>query len=252
MLSSYHVPVEGKAVGEHPLVVKLMKGIFNVNPPKKKLCPEWDVSIVLNYLKQEPMAPVENCSLKFLTLRTCFLLGLVTFRRADDISKLSVWNKKCVVQKDRAILVPDALLKQDNQSHSGEPIEIFAFSDPDLCPVHSLKVYTERTEVLRGSTQSLFITFARPHHKPTAQTISHWLVDTIKLAYESQNKPLGKITGHSVRAMGPSWAEFKGAAVSNILRVADWASSNTFARYYRRCVSNMSNLVLSYRTDPAV
>ena len=50
MLSAFHEPVDGDSVGSHPLVTHLIKGVFNTNPPNKKLCPEWDVGLVLMYL----------------------------------------------------------------------------------------------------------------------------------------------------------------------------------------------------------
>ena len=34
-------PVDGFNFGEHPLIRRLMKGIFNVRPPKPKLVPSW-------------------------------------------------------------------------------------------------------------------------------------------------------------------------------------------------------------------
>ena len=43
-------PVEGFNFGEHPLIRRLMKGVFNVRPPKKKLVPSWSVQKVLDTL----------------------------------------------------------------------------------------------------------------------------------------------------------------------------------------------------------
>ena len=68
----------------------------------------------------------------------------------------------------------------------------------------------------------------------------------IKLAYEKANiLPRGKITGHSTRAMGPSMAEYKGVAVEDILRVADWASAKTFYDFYWKDQAQFENAVLS-------
>ena len=50
-ISSVHERVEGYNVGQHPLVTRLLKGIFNERPPLPKYSSTWDVQVVLNYLK---------------------------------------------------------------------------------------------------------------------------------------------------------------------------------------------------------
>ena len=54
MLSVKLPQVDGQDVGKHPTVVKLMKGIFNSNPPKPKYAGTWDVDLVLNFFKTAP------------------------------------------------------------------------------------------------------------------------------------------------------------------------------------------------------
>ena len=136
MLGHVHFPIAGMSVGSAPVLSRLLKGVFNTNPPKLKLCPGWDVEVVLNFLKKEPFVPLETCSLKFLTLKTCFLLAITSARRADDLSKLSIHPLSCQLLTDKAVLVPEALLKQDRPSHFMAPIEIRAFQeDENLCAV---------------------------------------------------------------------------------------------------------------------
>ena len=62
---------------------------------------------------------------------------------------------------------------------------------------------------------------------------------------------LGKVTGHSTRSIAPSVAEFKNAAIEDILRVADWSSAKTFYKYYwkRMTRSTVNNAVLSSVSD---
>ena len=45
--------------------------------------------------------------------------------------------------------------------------------------------------------------------------------------------------------MGPSMAEYKGVAVEDILRVADWASAKTFYDFYWKDQAQFENAVLS-------
>jgi len=43
-------PIEGLPVGQHPLVKRLMKGIYNSRPPQSWYSNTWDASKVLKYL----------------------------------------------------------------------------------------------------------------------------------------------------------------------------------------------------------
>ena len=49
-ISSVHPWIEGKPVGQHPLVTRLMKGIANERPPKPRYTTTWDVTKVTTYL----------------------------------------------------------------------------------------------------------------------------------------------------------------------------------------------------------
>ena len=50
-LSSALLPIEGFQAGSHPLVSKLLKGIFNLRPPEPRYTDVWDVGQVLRYLQ---------------------------------------------------------------------------------------------------------------------------------------------------------------------------------------------------------
>ena len=66
-LSSILVLEDGVKFGEHPLVPRCMKGIFELKPALPKYTEIWDVNIVLGYLRAA--APLRSLSLKQLTLR---------------------------------------------------------------------------------------------------------------------------------------------------------------------------------------
>ena len=52
-----HLPIDNVCVGVHPLVSRLMKGIFNLRPAVPKYLKTWDVSVVLKYLISLSPAP---------------------------------------------------------------------------------------------------------------------------------------------------------------------------------------------------
>ncbi|KZS13077.1 Uncharacterized protein APZ42_021816 [Daphnia magna] len=72
MLSSTLDRIDGFDVGKHPLIVKLMKGIFHFNPPQPKYNGFWDVGVVLSYL--ESLGPNESLELKLLSSKFIFSL----------------------------------------------------------------------------------------------------------------------------------------------------------------------------------
>ena len=71
----------------------------------------------------------------------------------------------------------------------------------------------------------------------TAQTISKWIVKTIKFAYKESNKSVVKVKGHSTRSVGPSWALFKGVSMKDVMESADWSRETTFVKHYLTAVN---------------
>ena len=71
-ISSVHEKVDGVPIGQHPLVTRLIKGIFNVRPPMPRYSSTWDVQVILDYL--ESCGQSENLTLKLLTLLSSLLL----------------------------------------------------------------------------------------------------------------------------------------------------------------------------------
>ena len=83
------------------------------------------------------------------------------------------------------------------------------------------------------SEDRLFWAVKEPHHAVSAQTLSKWIVKTIRMAY---NYSALKVKGHSTRAIGPSWALYNGASIRSILEAADWKKESTFIQFYFRNV----------------
>ena len=84
MLSTLLPQVDKFPIGQHPDIVRLLKGIFNSRPSEKRLVSEWDLKQVLNFLCGKPSEPMLKCSLKYLTWKTVFLTAVTTFRRCGD------------------------------------------------------------------------------------------------------------------------------------------------------------------------
>jgi hypothetical protein len=64
------------SLGEHPLIKRFMKGVFNQRPALPRYQHIWDVNIVLEYLAS--LSPVNVLSFYTLTLKFVMLLCLLS------------------------------------------------------------------------------------------------------------------------------------------------------------------------------
>ena len=92
-----------------------------------------------------------------------------------------------------------------------------------------LKAYLERTSLLRGKEESLFITIRKPYTKASATTIARWVKAVIDQSGETG-------TGGSTRSTSTSTALSKQVTLEKIVKAGDWARVSTFKRHYYRAV----------------
>ena len=85
-ISSVHEKVDGAQVGQHPIITRLIKGVFNVRPPIPRYSNTWDVQRVLNHM--ESLGKSESLPSKAVTLKTVFLLAITRPSRLADLSQL--------------------------------------------------------------------------------------------------------------------------------------------------------------------
>ncbi|XP_053402412.1 uncharacterized protein LOC128557886 [Mercenaria mercenaria] len=241
MLSSVLPSIEGKPVGQHPCIIRLLKGIFNQRPPVKKLIPEWDLPLVLGCLRRAPFEPMKDAALKFVTWKTCFLIAVTTFQRCSDLQSLQLGEQNVNIQKKGVTFLRTGLSKTDRPSHIKRSIFIPAFTrDKFVDPKRALTYYLMKTEKFRSESDvslKLFLAINKPHKPVSSQTISRWITSTIRYCYKKSNKSVGCVTGHSTRSIGPSWAIFKGASFQQIMESADWSKETTFVKHYLKQVN---------------
>ena len=242
MLSAVLPQIDKKPIGQHPYLIRLLRGVFNERPPVKRLIPEWDLPFVLSALKAAPFEPLNKAPLKYLAWKTCFLIAVTSFRRCSDLQSLKLGEGCVNVQKKGVTFVRQGLSKQDRPGHT--PTHIFIPSFPHnklLDPKRCLAVYLKRTEPFRNKSghdeTKLFLATRSPYNPVTSQTISKWIVNTIKFAYKNSSSSVQKVRGHSTRSVGPSWALFKGASLKSVMESADWSKENTFIKHYLTTVN---------------
>ena len=146
-ISTTHEQVDGCPVGQHPTIVRLMKGgPFNQRPPQPKYSTMWDVSIVTRYITA--MGENGSLPLKSLSLKLVMLLALTRPSRSHDLSNLDLRYMKSL--PDGVEFKPSTLAKQSRPSKPAAPFVFPAFpADKNLCPKESLSEYISRTVLQR-------------------------------------------------------------------------------------------------------
>ncbi len=85
-ISSAHCHIDNKPAGQHPLVVRLMKGVSISRPPQPRYQHTWDVSVVTSYLST--LGDNSTMSLKQLSQKLCMLMALTCPERSSVMASL--------------------------------------------------------------------------------------------------------------------------------------------------------------------
>jgi hypothetical protein len=94
-------PLKGSPIGEHPMILLLMKGIRSHYPPKPKYQSTWDVDMVLNYLRGQENA---SLSVKALASKLATLLSLATLYRASELAAFEI--QECPKERCPSVHLP--------------------------------------------------------------------------------------------------------------------------------------------------
>lgn len=227
-LSTY-VLCDGISAGKHPLVIRLLKGIFKLRPALPRNAVTWDPELVLVYLRK--LSPVKQLTLRLLTMKTVTLLALLSSQRAQTLHLLDIRNIN-VSQNNVKCRFGD-LLKHTRPGMHQPELTLKAYApDRRLCLVTVLTEYLQRTKPLRTHNQ-LFISFLKPHAPVAKDTVSRWLKQTLSTA----GIDMTIFTPHSTRAASTSAASRAKVPIDSILKTAGWTQMSTFARYYNKPVS---------------
>ena len=137
-LSAILQPVNGITFGNHPLITRLLRGIFKERPSLPKYTVTYDVNLVFIFLKSLPA--LEHRSLEILTKTTAILLCLLSGQRSQTLSALSLDH--VFTDGKKYIFYIPTLMKQSRPRFHPQPLEFILYTiDPMLCPVKHLDMY---------------------------------------------------------------------------------------------------------------
>lgn len=233
----------------------LFKSFEKSCPPREVKPPQWDVSLVLSSLRGSPYEPLAKASDRDLTLKTVFLLALASAKRVGELHALSATVGHSEGWRSLAFsFVPDFVAKTQNPSvpdHRFDGFSIpslkdFTGDDPEemcLCPVRAMRLYLKRTRPLRSKEQGrLFLATGRSKKEVSKNTISYWLRETIRRAYQTSEQDVNvpRIRAHEVRGIAPTLLFKRNFAVEQVLRAGVWKSQTTFTSFYLRDITHKS------------
>ena len=142
--------------GQLPLVKRFMKGIFEQRPSFPKHQEIWDVKLVFDYFRTQPS--VANLTLKELSMKTTFLLCLLSGQRSQSIKLLDISHMN--VLPDRYIFHISSKVKQ---TRPGKHLKLEFITYPaeeKLCIVKHLNEYISRTSTFwKESMKQLLLGF---------------------------------------------------------------------------------------------
>ena len=223
--------------GTHPLVSRFLKGVFTERPSLPRYQNIWDMNIVLNHLKQSTIA--KELSLKDLTLKLVMLMALLSGQRCQTLQSLSIDSMK--LGDDECVFHINKLLKTTKPGSKPLKLCFKAFPlDKQLCVLHHLLEYMQRTKGIRENTKQLLVAHQKPHKAVSTDTISRW----IKTVLQQAKIDVSIFKAHSTRAAARSAANLNQVPIDTIMASAGWSSENTFAKFYKKPIMTRTPILV--------
>ena len=231
-ISSVHEKVDGHQVGSHPMVSRLLKGVFHERPPQPRYSTTWNVQSVTDHI--ETLEDNPQLGVPELTMKLTMLLALTRPSRSTDLTNLDIRFRH--YSPEGVTFQPMKLAKQSREK---KPIKEFFFprftQKPKLCPVRALEEYERRTANRRSPSESqLLIAMIRPYKAVSSSTVARWL----KAMLANSGIDVSIFKAHSVRGAATSAAANASITTNDTLNAADWSSQSIFHKFYYRPVHN--------------
>ena len=191
----------------------------------------WDPERVFSFIAAQG---TRERPLAFLSRKTAVLLALASLLRVSELASI---NYSSIRFAESAVSF--SLLRPRKAQHSGplQTIALTEFENTLCCPVEAMRTYQEKTSALRSaSSETFFIGLIPPYSDVSANTISRWIKEFLKLA----GIDTSIFSAHSTRGAAASSAAAKGVAIDSVLRAGNWARESTFRKFYNRRIESYS------------
>ena len=171
--------------------------------------------------------PVELTS-KILATIMCLLSG----QRSQTLVSLS--TDFTYLNNSGCVFYISKLLKTSRPKSHQQPIEFKAYPhDVSLYVVALIKLYHDKTAVLKHDVNSMFfISYAPPHKPVSSRTLTRWVSDILHKA----GIHIKTFKSHSLRSTSTLNAFSGGLSFTEITKEAGWANVEAFGKFYNKPV----------------
>ena len=237
-LSQSHSYIESFPVGKHPLVISFCNGLKRQSPIVKVYAQQWDVAMVFNVLSGSIFSPNESIHFKRLQQKCIVLTLLTTACRISTLERLRVGDNNVMQRStptDHFVLQPVGFDKTGSFKAPSQPLHLFVFSNPNLCPFRALQVYLERcSSSLQNEHIYLFPNLDCHEAIPKVTYFRGKLGQVMDYAKVPDN-----FKAHSVRGAATSKAHSY-SSTEDILKAGIWTNAQTFLTHYLSKVVTLS------------
>jgi integrase len=119
-ISMTMAPIGSVRVGDHPLVKRLMSGVFNERPTRRAAPALWDPLKVLSVFQHWPV----NLPLSSLMRKGAFLMAIATAERPSELVALLCDDNHFWWEGENIRFVPSRLTKTDRPGHLAPPFHV--------------------------------------------------------------------------------------------------------------------------------
>lgn len=215
----------GVDFSSNSLIQRFMRGVFLKRPALPKYHETWDVHRVLTFLEK-----LEDETLFELSGRLCMLFLLLSAQRCQTLHLIEL--EDIYFKNENLIIQTSHILKQTKPGKHLQNIVFKPFPrNKNLCIVACMKLYIQRTKMLRNNVSKLLIGTQKPHKGVARATISRWVKTILTKAGIDC-----RYGSHSTRAVSSSLAQLKGVSLDVIAKTAGWSNAKTFAKFYDKPV----------------
>ena len=181
-----------------------------------------------------------NIDIKTLRLKCITLLALVTMLRPSDIAPKSVWidsegiEHNYVFSSDHIIFNADNSMSvvihgnKNDSDRSGFVIDVSPASEPNICPVDTMKCYLEKTRKFRIRGGPIFISLKFPYGALSSQAITNILNESIEMV----GLPRNIFSAKCFRPTGATKAVSAGYDPNIVQKVGRWKTTSVFLEHY--------------------
>lgn len=262
----------GLNVGQDKDISDLMLSFKRSRPPRSRIYPDWDLSLILWSLSEPPFEPLfdeEKVSMQCLTWKTVFLVLLASGARRGEIHSIPFKNVTYDKDFTHVSMRPSETFIAKTQLKTGSRMKAIRIPslqsclgsdlklDRKLCPCRTIKYYIKRSEPIRKADKEKSLFFVAFDPKKVGDicknTISGWVAQLIRFVYSQPGNKALELTGlraHEVRAYSASLVAKGTTAIEDILSAGNWKSHSTFTQHYLRDISQQEGDML--RLGPIV